>query len=100
MKMSWKFSSFQNELTAILLLFMKGFMIETKNKDSIKLFHDDIQLSLKNIQFTNDLTIYPNLTYDMLEQVISSAKEKLLKPNEVKFNHYKHEKNPWITKGI
>ena len=75
-------------------------MIETKNKDSIKLFHDGIESSLKNIQFPNDLTTDPNLTYDMLEQVILSAKEKHLKPQKVEFNHYKHKKNPWITKGI
>ena len=36
----------------------------------------------------------------MLEQVISSAKEKHLTPKKVKFNHYKHKKNPWITKGL
>ena len=75
-------------------------MIEKQDKDSIKLFHDDIESSLKNIQFPNDLTTDPNLTYDMLEQVISSAKEKHQTPKKVKFNHYKHKKNPWITKGI
>ena len=62
-------------------------MIEKQDKDSIKLFHDDIEPSLKNIQFPNDLTTDPNL----LEQVISSAKEKHLTPKKVKFNHYKHK---------
>ena len=75
-------------------------MFEKQDKDSIKLFHDDIDSSLKNIQFPNDLTTDPKFTYDMLEQVISSAKEKHLTPKKVKFNHYKHKKNPWITKGI
>ena len=51
-------------------------MIEKQDKDSIKLFHDDIEPSLKNIQFPNDLTTDPNLTCDLLEQVISSAKEQ------------------------
>ena len=51
----------------------KYIMIEKQDKDSIKLFHDDIESSLKNIQFPNDLTTDPNLTYDMLEQVRSSA---------------------------
>ena len=74
--------------------------MKKQDKDSIKLFHDDIESSLKNIQFPNDLTTDPNLTYNMLEQVISSAKEKHLTPKKVKFNHYKHKKNPWITKGI
>ena len=45
-------------------------MIEKQDKDSIKLFHDDIEPSLKNIQFPNDLTTDPNLTCDLLEQVI------------------------------
>ena len=58
-------------------------MIEKQDKDSIKLFHDDIESSLKNIQFPNDLTTDPNLTYDMLEQVISSAKEKHLTPKKL-----------------
>ena len=62
----------------------KYIMTEKQDKDSIKLFHDDIESSLKNIQFPNDLTTDPNLTYDMLEQVISSAKEKHLTPK--KFN--------------
>ena len=57
-------------------------MIETKYDDSIK---HDIQSSFKNIQLPNDLTTDPNLTYDMLEQVILSAKEKHLKPKEVTF---------------
>ena len=42
-------------------------MIEKQDKDSIKLFHDDIESSVKNIQFPIDLTTDPNLTYDMLE---------------------------------
>ena len=50
-------------------------MIETKDKDSIKLFHVDIQSSLKNVQFPNDLSTNPDLTYDMIEQVILSAKK-------------------------
>ena len=45
----------------------KYIMIEKQDKDLIKLFHDDIESSLKNIQFPNDLTTDPNLTYDMLE---------------------------------
>ena len=44
-----------------------------KDKDSIKLYHDNIDSSSKNIQFLNYLTTDPNLTYDMLEQVMSSA---------------------------
>ena len=66
-------------------------MIEKQDKDSIKLFHDDIEPSLKNIQFPNDLTTDPNLTCDLLEQVISSAKEKHLTPKKVKFNNHKHK---------
>ena len=56
----------------------KYIMIEKQDKDSIKLFHDDIEPSLKNIQFPfiYDLTTDPNLTCDLLEQVISSAKEQ------------------------
>ena len=49
----------------------KHIIIEKKDKDSIKLFHDDIELSLKNIP--NHVTTDPNLTYGMPEQVISSA---------------------------
>ena len=37
-----------------------------------------------------ELTTDPNLTYGMLEQVISSAKEKHLKPRKVKFNYHNY----------
>ena len=47
----------------------KHIMIETK--DSIEMFHDDIESSLKNIQFRNDLTTYPNLTYAWTGYIIS-----------------------------
>ena len=75
-------------------------MIEKKDKDSIKLLHADIESSLKNIQFPNDLTTDPNLIYDMTEQLKLSAKENHLNPRKVKINRYKHKKTPWITKGI
>ena len=64
-------------------------MIEKQDKDSIKLFHDDIEPSLKNIQFPNDLTTDPNLTCDWAKE--KTAKEKHLTPKKVKFNHYKHK---------
>ena len=53
----------------------KHIMIETKDKDLKKLFHNDIQSSLKKYSISNDLITDPNLTYAMLEQVIFSAKK-------------------------
>ena len=63
-------------------------------------FLEDIQDQLPKIDTPRDLTHDPNIAYDRLLDVITSCKEKHLKPKYVKYNKHKHKKTPWITMGI
>ena len=42
----------------------------------------------------------PNETYNKLEHIIQSSKDKHLPLKTVKFNRYKHKISPWITNEI
>ena len=42
----------------------------------------------------------PNLTYNILEDVILSARDKHMPKRNVRFNKYKHKVNQWVTTGI
>ena len=78
----------------------KYIMKEKQDEASLLSFYNEIEISLTNTNFPNELTTDPNVTYNLLEKNILSAKEKHLKPVKTKLNHYKHKKNPWITMGI
>ena len=67
---------------------------------SLLSFYNEIESYLRNTHFPNELTTYPNVTYNLLEKIILSAKEIHLKPVKTKLIHYKHKKNPWISMGI
>ena len=73
---------------------------EKHDEASLLSFYNEIESSLRNTHFPNELTTDPNVTYNLLEKTILSAKEKHLKPVKTKLNHYKHKKNPWISMGI
>ena len=73
---------------------------EKHDEASLLSFYNEIESSLRNTHFPNELTTDPNVTYNLLEKIIVSAKEKHLKPVKTKLNHYKHKKNPWISMGI
>ena len=75
-------------------------MKEKHDEASLLSFYNEIESSLRNTHFPNELTTDPNVTYNLLEKIILSAKEKHLKPAKTKLNHYKHKKNPWISMGI
>ena len=77
------------------------YIIKEKHDEASRLsFCDEIESSLRNTHFPNELTTHPNVTYNLLVKIILSAKEKHLKPVKTKLNHYKHKKNPWISMGI
>ena len=42
----------------------------------------------------------PNDNLNILNEVISKAKDKHLPVRMIKFSKYKHSKSQWITKGI
>ena len=46
------------------------------------------------------LTQDPNFNYDILESTIISAMDKFIPIKRIKFNKYKHKKQPWVTNGI
>ena len=73
---------------------------EKHDEASLLSFYNEIESSLRNTHFPNELTTDPNVTYNILEKIILSTKEKHLKPVKTKLNHYKHKKNPWISMGI
>ena len=75
-------------------------MKEKQDEGSLLSFYNEIEISLRNTNFPNELTTDPNVTYNLLEKNILSAKEKHMKPVKTKLNHYKHKKNPGITMGI
>ena len=82
-------------------------MKEKQDEASLLSLYNEIEISLRNTNsnsqlknFPNELATDPNVTYNLLEKDILSAKEKHLKPLKTKLNDYKHKKNPWITMGI
>ena len=71
------------------------YMIKEKHDEaSLLSFYNAIEISLRNIHFPNELTTDQNMTYNLLEKIILSAKEKHLKPVKTKLNQYKHKNNP------
>ena len=61
---------------------------EKHDEASLLSFYNEIESSLRNTHFPNELTTDPNVTYNLLEKNILSAKEKQLKPVKTKLNHY------------
>ena len=78
----------------------KYITIEKHDEVSLLSFYNEIEISLRNTHFRDELTTYPYVTHNLLEKNILSPKEKHLKPVKTKLNHYKHKKNPWISMGI
>ena len=73
---------------------------EKHDKASLLSLYNEIENSLMNTHFPNAPTTVPNVTYNLLEKIILSAKEKHLKPVKTKLNQYKHKNNPWISMVI
>ena len=48
----------------------------------------------------NDLLSDPNNNYNLLEKIITDARNKHMAPKMVKFKKYKHKLSPWMTKDI
>ena len=78
----------------------KYIMKEKQDEASLLSFYNEIENSLRNTNFPNELTTGPNVTYNLLAKNILSAEKKHLKPVKTELNRYKHKNNPWITMGI
>ena len=74
--------------------------IRVNTEQALDDFRNDLSESLLSENFANDLTQDPNISYDMLNSIIHSSKEKFLPIRIVKFKKYKHKISPWMTKGI
>ena len=74
--------------------------VHRQDPDSVRSFIEDIATSQVLHNLNNDLLVDPNETYDLIEKVILDAKNKHLPSKVVRFNKYKHKKNPWMTSGI
>ena len=48
----------------------------------------------------NEIEISNLLTYNILEDIILSARDKHMPKRNVRFNKYKHKLNKWVTTGI
>ena len=74
--------------------------LNRKDEESFREFYNTIQQSLLDTHIPNDLTTDPNEGYNILENIIQTAKEKHLKPKITKFKRYKHKLSPWMTSDI
>ncbi len=52
------------------------------------------------IALTYILTLDPNISYNILHDVIQNAKNKHMTYKLVTYRKYKHKKSKWITQGI
>ena len=73
-------------------------MKEKQDEASLMSFYNEIEISIRNTNFPNELTTDPNVTYSLLGKILSAKKH--LKHVKTKLNNYKHKQNPWITMGI
>ena len=78
----------------------KSVKIQTWNAECIH--HFQTELNNANIYELLDttLTADPTKNLNILNNVISQAKNKHLPYRRVKFNKHKHKNSKWITKGI
>ena len=74
--------------------------IQTWNTKSINTFKSEINNAgiCYMLNSTNHANPYDNL--NILNEVISKAKDKHLPVRMIKFSKHKHSKSQWITKGI
>ena len=70
------------------------------SKTDIDNFCREIEKSLNKSSYDPNLPQDPNQNYQILNYVISSAKEKHLPSKLIKVNKYKHKWTPWIATGI
>ena len=74
--------------------------IRTNTEEALINFKNDLTESLLNAKFENEITQDPNISYNKLESIIQSSREKFLPVKIVKFKKYKHKISPWMTNGI
>ena len=74
--------------------------VQDKSPSAVENFISDVQNRIENEPINSDLLQDPNLNYDILEAVVTDAKNKFMPFKKKKFNKYKHKLSPWISQGI
>ena len=74
--------------------------IRTNSREAIARFKNEIEISNLSRRLNPNLMTDPNLTYNLLEDAILSARDKHMPKRNVRFNKYKHKMNKWVTTGI
>ena len=78
----------------------KSVKIQTWNAECIHHFQTELNNANMYELLDTTLTADPTKNLNILNNVISQAKNKHLPYRRVKFNKHKHKNSKWITKGI
>ena len=71
-----------------------------QNDDVIQQIKNEINYSELHTNLDTSQTANPNASYNVIMNVIETARKKHMTGKFVKFNKYKHKKSKWITYGI
>ena len=71
-----------------------------QNDDVIQQIKNEINSSELHKKLDTSQTANPNASYNIILEVIETARKKHMTGKFVKFNKYKHKKSKWITYGI
>ena len=71
-----------------------------QNDDVIQQIKNEINSSELHKNLDTSQTANPNASYNVIMNVIETARKKHMTGKLVKFNKYKHKKSKWITYGI
>ena len=71
-----------------------------QNDDVIQQIKNEINSSELHKKLDTSKTANPNTSYNVILEVIETARKKNMTGKFVKFNKYKHKKSKWITYGI
>ena len=75
-------------------------IIEDKSETSINSSITEIESANILEKLDNNLLQDPNITYQIIDNIIQEAKNKHIPTKKVKFNKYKHGMTEWITPGL
>ena len=78
----------------------KFIKIWSRDKFSLNRFYNELNKECTAEKFDSNLSIDPNLNYEILNNIIQNAYEKHIPVKFVRFNKHKHKLNNWITRGI
>ena len=70
-----------------------------QNDDAIQQIKNEINSPELHKKLDTSHTANPNASYNIILEVIETARKKHMMGTFVKFNKYKHKKSKWITYG-